>query len=210
MHICGWARYGSKCFPGLHPYLACSRHQLGKRFLASIICSLLLLAFLIVFANKSDQNIYDFLASEFRTKGHNGVFTVITPEYTIGEFKAMVGDDSHDPKTSDSQKTRISDCLSNWYHLAMQHEQNVTSTLHLMHGRLGCLGKYYTEENGNRKTATTLIDDGFFDQEVIGVVKALGDIDEVRPSSQFDLKSDVELFQSPAVYSIRRLEILCK
>ncbi|KFA53686.1 hypothetical protein S40293_03842 [Stachybotrys chartarum IBT 40293] len=157
-----------------------------------------------------NSNIYDFLASEFRTKGHNGVFTVITPEYTIGEFKAMVGDESHNPETGDSQETRTSDCLSNWYHLVMQHEQNVTSTLHLMHGRLGCLGKYYTEENGYRKTATTLIDDGFFDQEVIRVVKALEDIDEVQPSSQFDLKSDIELFQSPAVYSIRRLEILLK
>jgi hypothetical protein len=147
--------------------------------------------------------MYNFLSSEFQN-GRSGVFTVLYPEYTIGEFRNRIDQDNESRNIS-----------SKWMAEVILHETHITEVFDLVvkaklhrHKDVSTAGGQPGSISTAGDTSTYL--EKFYDEETIELLKHVGRLSDIKDSSQFTLKAPIEIFDVSAQYAMRCFKRLCE
>jgi hypothetical protein len=144
----------------------------------------------------SASNIWDVNASQFRANGHNGVFYVTSPEYTIGEVRrAGQNPLGHDPRTFGFK----------WCQTALAHERNVAFMTTLTDSKKN--DPAIQDAEGNTVYPDTHVRSRF-EPRVFEVLEKIESLDDAGIASQFKTKNDLQLFTSPPGQGLREFRNL--
>jgi hypothetical protein len=139
--------------------------------------------------------MHNFLASGLATNGRNGVFIVMTPQYTIEDFRNV------DPLKMQDGTGEPQEPLNplEWRQHAKAHELVTTNILQLIHGKQLSLAK------GAQNPFTENLD-----REVIKLIEDLAAVPKLPPIDQFNTKYPERVYEPPVGFSHACLQQLCK
>ncbi|POR32752.1 Uncharacterized protein TPAR_07077 [Tolypocladium paradoxum] len=133
--------------------------------------------------------IWDFFAGDFCTNGPGGVFTVVAPEYTIGEFHHA---STYDPCGLDPENP-----LGSWFSEAMKIETEIYVSIAALHRRLSQQRRFQP-----RLVPVT--------DELVRYAQHLGGVKGIHGSSQFKSGPSSQVFDAPAYFAVTRLRLMSK
>ncbi|PNY24541.1 Uncharacterized protein TCAP_05534 [Tolypocladium capitatum] len=136
-----------------------------------------------------EQKVWDFFAGDFCAEGPGRVFTVVAPEYTIGEFRQA---ETYDPCGLDADNPLGSWCLE-----TMKLETEIYVSIDTLHRRLG-------KDRRCQPNLAPVTD------ELVAYARQLGDVKSIHGSNQFKSGPPSQVFDPSAYFVVTRLRLMSK